>query len=354
MRPDAGTLGEPRSASGPDHQALQNRAEPLVRDRTHRRARKRRGKIKIALIAGLVLVVAFALTGGIYVLVLLSSFSKVTTIPDAFPEEVDRPAVIEGAQTILLLGSDSRATGAATSARADTIMVVHVPADRRTVQVMSIMRDNWVSIPGHGEAKINAAMAYGGIPLMVQTVENILDARIDHVAVTDFESFKGLTTAVGGVTIENPRAFTAVTGAYFPNGEITLEGADALAFVRERKAFERGDYDRAANQQLLVKGLVSKLLSAETRTNPARISEIVDTLSPYLSVDAGFDAPYVVALGTSLVSLKRSDIRFFTSPTLGTGREQGQSIVKPDWDGLARVSAAITDGTLDQYEPTGK
>src|SRR5690606_3044864 len=114
--------------------------------------------------------------------------------------------------------------------RADTIMVVHVPADHETVQVMSIMRDNWVPIPGRGEAKVNAAMAWGGMPLMVETVESLIDTRIDHVAVIDFESFKGLTEAVGGVTVDNPRSFRAVSGQRFEEGEITLIGDDALAF----------------------------------------------------------------------------------------------------------------------------
>src|SRR5690606_401872 len=105
---------------------------------------------------------------------------------------------------------------------------------------MSIMRDNWVNIQGHGEAKINAAVAYGGIPLAVNTVENFIDARIDHVALIDFESFKGLTDAVGGVTVNNTIAFDSINGGHgfsFAQGEITLNGDEALAFVRERYAF---------------------------------------------------------------------------------------------------------------------
>ena len=72
---------------------------------------------------------------------------------------------------------------------------------------MSIMRDNWVPIDGHGYNKINAALAFGGVPLMVSTVENFIDTRIDHVAVIDFEGFKGLTDALGGVTVSSPVAF---------------------------------------------------------------------------------------------------------------------------------------------------
>lgn len=317
--------------------------------------KKKRDKVKVAFLILLGIIVAVIVALAIYAWTLFNSFNQVTVIDDAFPDAADRPAAVEGAQTFLLLGSDSRSTGDDTSnGRSDTIMVAHIPADHSTVQVMSIMRDNWVEIPGHGMNKINAATAFGGIPLMVETVEGILDTRIDHVAIIDFESFKGLTTAVGGVTVDNPKTFTAVSGQTFEAGKITLEGEDALAFVRERKAFSTGDYQRAANQQLLVKGLVSKILSAETLTNPGRVSAMVDQVSPYLSTDAGLDAGYILGLAVQMKDIRANDVRFFTSPTLGTGNVGGQSIVKPDWDGLAEISQAIKDGTLAEYEPSGK
>src|SRR5690606_4226712 len=144
---------------------------------------------------------------------------------------------------------------------------------------MSIMRDNWVHIQGHGDAKINAAVAYGGIPLAVNTVENMIDARIDHVALIDFESFKGLTNAVGGVTVNNPIPFTAHHGGHnFAQGEITLNGEQALGFVRERYAFADGDYQRARNQQIYLKGLIGQILSRDTLTSPAKVSDTFDAL----------------------------------------------------------------------------
>ena len=91
------------------------------------------------------------------------------------------------------------------------MMLVHIPADRKGAYVTSIMRDTWLDIPGHGKAKINAAFAYGGVPLAVQTLEGLLDTRIDHVAAIDFEGFKGLTDALGGVEINNPIAFSPRT-----------------------------------------------------------------------------------------------------------------------------------------------
>src|SRR5699024_12520784 len=123
---------------------------------------------------------------------------------DRFPEEALRPEISTPAEgqddpavNILLLGSDSRADTSKPilddlGNRADSIMVAHIPSDRSGVQIMSIMRDSWVDIPGHGQSKINAAMAYGGVPLMVQTVEGLIDQRIDHIAVIDFNGFKNL------------------------------------------------------------------------------------------------------------------------------------------------------------------
>ncbi len=319
------------------------------------RPKRRPDKVKVAFFIVLAIVLGGLAAGGVYAWTLWNSFNEKTVLDEAFPDDVDRPAAVEGAQTFLLLGSDSRSgAGSGDLGRADTIMVAHVPADHGTVQVMSIMRDNWVPIPGHGERKINAATALGGIPLMVQTVESILDTRIDHVAIIDFESFKGLTSAVGGVTVDNPKAFKTVSGQRFEADTITLEGDDALAFVRERKAFAKGDYQRAANQQLLVKGLISKVLSAETLTNPGRLSALVSEVSPFLTTDAGLDAGYITGFAVALKDIRANDVRFFTSPTLGTGTIKGQSIVKPDWDGLAQISQAIKDGTLGEYEPSGK
>src|SRR5690606_30500228 len=114
----------------------------------------------------------------------------------------------------LLLGSDSEdQVSSGTSAedlrgqRADTMMLVHIPADRSGVQVVSFMRDNWVEIPGYGNAKLNAALSYGGTPLLVETIEKITDVPIDHVVITDFEGFKGLSEALDGVTVDNQIAF---------------------------------------------------------------------------------------------------------------------------------------------------
>ncbi|GAA3897992.1 LCP family protein [Microbacterium invictum] len=315
----------------------------------HKRKRKR-DRMKTAFFSVLALFVVVLIVVGGFAWSLWSSFNNADTIADAFPGG-DRPAAVAGTRTILLLGSDSRDPEAGESGRSDTIMVVHIPADNQSISVMSIMRDNWVEIPGHGEAKINAAMALGGVPLVVETVESFIATRIDHVAIVDFESFAGLADAVGGVTVDNPIEFTAVSGEQFAAGEVTLAGSDALAFVRERKAFATGDYQRAANQQLFIKGLLGSVLSADTLLNPFRVSELVSTVSPHLTVDEGLDAWAVLSLVWNARDIRSGDVHFFTSPTLGTGWRDGQSVVVPDWDEIEVVRQAIRDGTLSEYEP---
>ena len=195
------------------------------------------------------------------------------------------------------------------------MMIVHIPADRKNIQVMSLMRDFWVDIPGHGKAKLNAALAYGGIPLAVQTIEGLIRSRIDHVAIVDFEGFKGVTDAVGGVTLDNPIAFTPrhLKGAYFAKGPFTLDGEQALAFVRERYAFVDGDYQRARNQQLYIKAVMKKVLSRDTLANPVTISSLVGAITPFLAVDKGLNSNYAVSLGLELSSLRVNDVKFWLS-----------------------------------------
>lgn len=322
---------------------------------------KKKHPVRATLITLLSLVVIAALVAGGYIFTLAKNFdSNSAKIESAFPAESVRPAKSpKGAKNILLLGSDSgggsgaseNLKGVPNAGRSDTIMLVHVPADRKNVFVTSIMRDTWVPIPGKGTHKINAAFSYGGVPLAVQTLETLLDTRIDHVASIDMEGFKGLTEAIGGVDVKVPSNFTSGYGHYdFTAGQTHLEGDKALAFVRERKSFKDGDYQRVKNQQTFIKAVVAKLLTPQTLANPSKMSDVVDEISPFIAVDDKFSAVDVGMLGASLARVRSKDMHFFTLPNLGTGRSNdGQSIVLPDNDAIGELSTSLKDDNVGEF-----
>lgn len=351
--------------AAPDEQSAQSRRAARDAATASKEKAKRRGP-RIVLWTFVALIVAVAAVAGTYVWRLTNAYGQADTLAsdDLFPEREDRPDPVQPADpkdgdeeaiNILLLGSDTRAQISEDEAledisgqRSDTIMVVNIPADRESVNVMSIMRDNWVPIPGHGHNKINAALAFGGPRLLIQTIEDILDVPIDHVALIDFEGFKGLTDALGGVTVNNSTAFTA-GGRSFAEGEITLNGEDALTFVRERYAFADGDYQRVRNQQAYMAGLLNQVLSRDTLTSPGKILDSVDAISPFLTVDDGLSSTYLVSLGLSMRDLRSADVTMFTSPTNGTGMVGAASVVHPDWRGLEELSTLFKEDRVADW-----
>ncbi|PQZ92247.1 transcriptional regulator [Arthrobacter sp. MYb227] len=333
-------------------------------DTTGMRPRKKKRTGLMILIGAVSLVLIALLVAGSYLFSLARTFDKNSTkLENVFPAESLRPKVTEeskGAVNILLLGNDTRATdngdenfaSLPNGGRSDTMMLVHIPADRKGIYVTSVMRDTWLDIPGHGKAKINAAFAYGGVSLAVQTLEGLFDTRIDHVAAIDFEGFKGLTDALGGVQINNPIAFTPRTkkDIHFPQGVQTLNGEEALAFVRERYAFKDGDYQRVRNQQLYIKAVLSTMMSKETLTDPAKISESVKELAPFIAVDDTLDALKVAQLGASMSGVRPNELNFFTLPNKGTGRSaDGQSIVIPDMTVIGEFAKALKADKVGQF-----
>ena len=258
----------------------------------------------------------------------------------------------DGEMNILVLGSDAREGQSQEDQRSDTMMLVHIPESRDEMYVMSIMRDLWVEIPDVGMSKVNSAQSHGGYPLTIDTVEGLTGAEIDHMVIVDFDGFSDLTSALGGVEVENDMAFSAgqANPSYYPQGTIRLEGTDALRFVRERKAFTDGDYQRVKNQQKFLTGIASQVLDSSTLTNPAKISDMVKSFTPYLTVDESLDAQTLVNYGMSMSKMRASNITSFTIPNAGTGTTPGgASVVWPDEEELASMRSAMEDGTMDEY-----
>ena len=276
------------------------------------------------------------------------------------PKPLKPPAPAKLPMNILLIGSDHRRGDPALPSglpnqRADVLMLVHLSGDGKQAYGISLMRDLWVSIPGYGEAKINASLEQGGIPLAVRTVESLFGQKIHHAVMMDFEGFRGITEALGGVDVNNPQAFTSThdTRQHFPAGVNRLKGQRALEFVRERYAFTDGDYRRVANQQLFLRSTLAKLLSARTLANPVTLYKLVNTASKYITVDKGLNAAGLASLAYSLRNVRMQDAVFFTLPTAGTGfSTDGQSIVLQDPSAVAAVGAALGKDRLGQYAAT--
>ncbi|MDQ6741225.1 MAG: LCP family protein [Actinomycetota bacterium] len=325
--------------------------------------RRKRHTARNVLLGFLAVFLVAALVVGAYVFNLASTVNGETKKLDAaFPTAAGRPSKVVApgsqAENILVLGSDSRAAAVtqdatASDQRSDTMMWVHIPGDRKGISVMSIMRDTWVTIPGHGENKINAALAFGGIPLVVQTLEGLFNNRIDHVLEVDFQGFSELTDALGGVEINVPIPFDSyhMPGKHYSAGPQLMDGKTALAFVRERYAFNDGDYQRVRDQQIYLKALLANLTSAGTLSNPLKIAEAVKRFSPYVSVDKSLNAASMAGLALELRNVRAGDVVTFTLPTKGTGwsPDGQQSIVLRDDAAIQGIGKAMTDGQLLSY-----
>ena len=314
----------------------------------------------IAAICALALAFSIATVNSLYVNTIVSA--EIARIPVPFPAEELRPPAYTGdaagAQNVLLLGADSwdSVDGSLLDIRgqrSDTIMVVHIPADRSKVFVMSILRDSWVVLPDGTSEKANAALSYGGVPMAVQTVEGLIGARINHVALVDYAGFSGLTDAIGGVSIDNPAGFqSTATDTFYPAGIQTLSGPEVLNFAREWRAFPEGDFQRVRNQQLVVKAVLVKAMQRETLVNPVRISGLLDAVMPYLAVDKDLDLGYLTGLAASLRNVGEDDFVFFTAPTTGIGESpDGQSVVNLDWAKMEALQALFKTDALHTYVP---
>ncbi|NUU30624.1 LCP family protein [Arthrobacter sp. C9C5] len=278
--------------------------------------------------------------------------------PTAKPTPTPPPEPPPTALNILLIGSDSRvnqrgaaAAGKASDQRSDTMVFIHLPANRQRVYGISLMRDLWVTIPGHGQAKINASLQLGGIPLTTRTVESLLGQHIDHTVMVDFQTFAALTDAVGGVdvTLKQPFTSTIDPGVAFRAGVNRLNGARALDFVRERKAFVDGDYQRVRNQQTFLKAVLAKVVK-QSMANRATARKLASVVLPRTVVRPALTLDTLARLTFSFRNTPPGGGVFFTLPTAGVGTsDDGQSIVLQDPAATAEVAAALRANKIDRY-----
>lgn len=221
--------------------------------------------------------------------------------------ERERPAnFATGAQNILLIGSDSRSGKANApygadkgTQRSDTVILLHLPADRKSATAVSIPRDLMSDIPSclkpDGSrttaqyAQFNWAFEWGGAACTIRTVEKLTGIRVDHHMVVDFGGFKKMVDAVGGVEVclKEPVDDTAAK-AKLPAGLHTLRGEQALGYVRARHTLGNGsDTERMLRQQQFLGSLVKKVQSNGVLLNPTRLVPLLDAATSSVTTDPG-------------------------------------------------------------------
>jgi LCP family protein required for cell wall assembly len=236
--------------------------------------------------------------------------------------------------------------------RSDTLMVAHIPADRDSVQIVSIPRDTWVPITGYpddnGHAKLNAAFAYGGPSLAIDTVEHLTGVHIDHMAVIDWAGFKDLTSALGGVRVYIPESFYDDSqNIQWTQGWQTLEGQDALAYVRTRHGLANGDFDRINRQQNFMRATMNGILGSSK--NVITMTKVINTVTRYLTIDDTWDNDEIRNLALSLRSLHSSDVQFVTAPLGSYDIVREQSVVRLDPQQSGELFSGLRNDDLSGY-----
>ncbi|MFC7685285.1 LCP family protein [Ureibacillus sp. GCM10028918] len=185
--------------------------------------------------------------------------------------------------SILMLGVDEREGDVG---RSDTMIVLTINPETKDTKMLSIPRDTRTEIVGHDTTdKINHAYAFGGIEMSRQTVENLLEIPIDYVVQVNMESFKDIVDIVGGITIQNDLEFAAA-GTEFPVGMITLNGEEALGYVRMRYEDPDGDFGRQNRQKKVIQAISQSAVSVDTALN---YKSIFATLEDNVRLNASFD-----------------------------------------------------------------
>ena len=257
------------------------------------------------------------------------------------------------AQNILLVGNDTRAGATAaelkamhtghdkSTANADTMIVLHVPAGGGKPTLVSFPRDSWVTIPGNGKGKINSAYPDGytaaknrgesevaaqsaGLIQTIRTIHALTGLYIDHYMQVSLLGFYRISEALGGITVCLNAAQNAKTdsdaygsgysGINLPKGVSVIKGAQALAFVRQRHGLPHGDLDRIKRQQYFLKAAFQKITSAGTLLNPFKIRNLLDAVGPSLLTDPALN---LFDLARQFESLASGSISFETIPNNG-------------------------------------
>ena len=235
---------------------------------------------------------------------------------------------------ILAVGSDARPGEDMTHTRGDALQLVGMNTSTGAATSIGVPRDSWVDIPGHGHDKINAALYYGGPQLLGQTVGNLVGVQPDYVFVTRFKFFQAMITEIGGIDVVNPTAFNDenLKPKGFRKGRLHLGGYDALVFSRIRHNLLRGDFDRSANQQRVLRGIQGTVRAKSGR--PGFIERGVLSVMAHMHTDLSPAELY--RLAQAMAQVKPSKITGCVVQG-GIGDVNGASVVLPYVDQARRL-----------------
>jgi LCP family protein required for cell wall assembly len=333
--------------------------EPPYRGGTYS-GQPRRNWRRIAAITGLTIVLLIGLgVGGAWAYYRHIDSGMHRTDPFSSIANHRAPKGADGATNILLLGSDSRDPDSKDKAgqwRTDTMIIIHIPSSHDKAYLISIPRDLYVHIPqspsnpnyGDTNTKINAAFSWGGLPLVVETVEGYTGVRMDHVVLIDFEGFKKVTDALDGVDLTIEQDITSIHPPYrkFTKGTHHLDGAAALDYVRQRYQFAEGDFARMRHQQQFMKALIDRAASSNTLSNPLKLNAFLTSVTAAMTVDKSFS---LVDTAFEFRSLRGDDLVFMVTPHLGSQTVDGASVVVPDKAKATALYKAVKDDAMSTW-----
>ena len=256
-------------------------------------------------------------------------------LPDPHAGLSDQQKEMLNNVNILVLGCDERE--GESQARADVIIVATIRPDDKEVSLFSIPRDTRVAIEGHGKDKINHAMAFGGIPLITDSVELLLGIQIDHAVKVNFDGFINVIDALGGVNINVPeKMYKPLEAIDLLPGYQTLYGEDALAFVRWR-GDGLGDYGRIARQQQFIAALTEKVKNMS-------VGQALDVLDAVMdSIETDMSVREMTSYATNLIGLSSDKVHTY-SFVGGSVYINGVNYVEPDMEEIKAIVDKMQHG----------
>ena len=342
-------------APSPEEEA--DAAETQLQEKRARKIERsaRFGRIAAAVVAGLV----FLGIGGAWGAQTYfdAKFTQVSALDENSSDIQDADAQAND-ENFLMVGSDTRdgataeeGIGTADStpgARSDTVMVAHIPADRKRVVVTSFPRDLEINrpdcqkwdpaqnkttdevFPGQKIAKLNTAYAVGGPACVTKVIQQITGLRINHFIGIDFNGFKEMVDAVHGVTVHNEKPIDdGILGkVLLETGDVTISGDQALNFVRARhvKGDPTSDYGRIKRQQEFIGALLKKVMSSDVVLDPGKLSDFITAFAKATFGD-NLGVKQMMTLAQSMKGMDQSKISFLTVPTTGEANSRGNEVL---------------------------